>query len=598
MFFSMHLGSEGDSHAWGAVMRGHAAWLGLHSRTETHRLDDGTTLSFGWVGVEPPAKTPRPLHARVPLVMTMWGERVFAQEPKDAETAWGRMTEDVETNEIRVGMSLESGEVRVVVPPVPSEQVYTVRDVRGWVLGTDMRLLVRWAGLELDERGVYGLFQYGLIPPPFTVSRNVRRVPNGHVLRMKPDGSEPTLETFFSLAEEIRKVPKTSSPGMLLQQTLDEVLSRVPSPAVLYFSGGVDSALLAARLAEMGRADVTLLHYTFAPEAAGSRVALDIAAHLGLKCEPVLWDPSSIPSVLERLGREYTFPFEDTAVVPSVLLAHAARGVSEKSLAAIDGTGGDAVSYRAVWAPKFRRLLRIPAPVRRTAAAGYDWLRLWQLPPQKERAVRLVRLSAQMPMDYALAHPSVSPFDGIAYEVPPEVHKALQDGMRDGVQVLGAGLGPEDRLSVLPLLMSLSGRYTPRSFDPLRALSAPTMYPFAEPPVLRLFMSLQPHERHEGGEEKGLIKNLLRASIPPEWLDVPRAAFIPPFGQIVSHPFTRALLEDVVFSRDNPLREFYRMDVARQFVERVCSGKPLGPSAQGFLWLLIFTSAWLHQQRA
>ncbi len=598
MFFSLHLGSEEDSRAWREVMRRHAAWLGMDSRTEAHRLADGRTLSFGWVAVEPPAEAPLPPDASVPLVMTTWGERVFAQEPKDAEAAWGRMTEGIETNEIRVGMSLGSGEVRVVMPPVASEQCYWVRDGRGWVVGTDMRLMMRWAGLELDERAVYGLLQYGLIPSPYTVSRNVRRVPNGHVFRIKSGSDEPTVQPFFYLAEEARKVPKAASPGVLLQQALDGILSRVPSQAVLYFSGGVDSAVLAARLAEMGRTDVTLLNYTFAPDDEGSRFPLEIAAHLGLRCEQVAWDPTGIPSVLERLGREFTFPFEDTAVVPSVLLVRAAHSMAGTPQMAIDGTGADAVCYRGMWVPKFRRLLRVPAPMRWAVAEGYKWLGIWKLSSQADRIGRLVRLSVQMPMEHALLSPSVSPFNGIAYAVPDDVRETLDGAIRDSVQVLGAGVGPDDRPSVLVLVMTLSGRYISRTYDPLRALGTRTVYPFVEPAVLRLSMSLERHERYEGGVEKGLFRNLLAHSVPREWAARRRAGFTPSFEEIVSHPFTRALLEDVVFSRDNPLQEFCRMDVARQFMERVYRVKSLGPSAQGFLWLLIFTSAWLHQQEA
>ena len=69
---------------------------------------------------------------------------------------------------------------------------------------------------------------------------------------------------------------------------------------MLFFSGGVDSGLLAARLARLGRTDVTLAAYSFSPRDSETRLATAMADHLGFSCLTVAHDPRSLEQVLAQ----------------------------------------------------------------------------------------------------------------------------------------------------------------------------------------------------------------------------------------------------------------------------------------------------------
>src|SRR6185369_945799 len=96
---------------------------------------------------------------------------------------------------------------------------------------------------------LFALFQYGAIPAPLTMARGVRRVPGGHALCLTPASGEADIQRVFSLAPATPNPDATSveerDPAARVAAALDELLSRM-APSTVYFSGGVDSSLMAA----------------------------------------------------------------------------------------------------------------------------------------------------------------------------------------------------------------------------------------------------------------------------------------------------------------------------------------------------------------
>src|SRR5262249_43468810 len=215
-----------------------------------------------------------------------------------------------DANLVSLSISPERSEIKVVLPPTTPEPFYYARNRRGWALGNDLRFMMRWAGDDLDEHAVFALLQYGAVPPPFTFAKGIFRAPNGHTLTLSFTGSEPSLECWFRQEEEREKVKSQGDPKAQFIQNLDRLLSGTPESAVLYFSGGVDSGLLASRLARLGRSDVHLFHLSFG---AGdeSELAQRMAAHLGLRCEQVAYRLEHLADLLQGLARNYSFPFCD-----------------------------------------------------------------------------------------------------------------------------------------------------------------------------------------------------------------------------------------------------------------------------------------------
>ena len=598
MFFSAYLGNNDENlSSWQEVIHRHANWLGLVSHIESRNLDDGRSFSFGWLKHKTSDRNAHFQETEEYLDMTTSDHTTHGDDVAITKLPRQRLIANVDTNVIRIWVSLRSGELRITIPPTTPEQFYLTSDSRGCVFGNDMRLMMRWAGVELDERAIYALFQYGAIPPPITISKTVQRVPNGHVLKIMPNSAEPIFEVFFQPRRKSQEDRESSNLEEHIRETLGSILSRVPTSAVLYFSGGVDSGLLSAQLAEIGRTDIRLINYVFGPQDKEGHLALEMAAHLGLACEQIMYDPSDISPMLERLGKDYSYPFGDSSVIPTNLLVHASLRLAERSHTIIEGTGADGAFGLGVKYPIWKLLYSVPNSMRWMIASAYKWLKIWQHGSCGSKVKRLgcaARRSVQMPLQHAAVIAQNS-LDGIAYTIPDEVRENLEEVIRTRIQILSLGLGPVDQFSLLDLVHLCAGEMAAKSFDPLRTRGIKPIYPFLEPPMLRLSFSLRWDEKCEGGEAKAILKKILARSVPRQLVYRPKSTFDPPFQEILTYPSIQRFLRSVVISKDNPLIDFYRMEIVRQMIERAQHGQSLSIGAYSFLWVLMFISGWLRQ---
>lgn len=596
MFFGAFLGHKARATEWRRTMNDHAHWLGLTARIDARPVRDGRTFTFGWLKAPSVTRTAPFAQTDEWVVMTTGCGSASDADLGLTLQAGERLTTTPRTNAIHIRASLTTGDVQVVVPLATPEQFYFSDDAGEYAFASDLRLLLRFTGLALDERAVFALFQYGRIPPPFSISRAAQRVPWGHVLTVSGAKRQTSVDACVRINNQPASNAPTEKPETLVRDALDRVLASVPDPAALYFSGGVDSTLIAARLAAMGRTDVKLVNYSWGPGDERAELALAIASHLRMDCEQVVYDPADLSAVLGRLGADYSFPFGGRSAIPTNLMVHAAERSFGPLAAVIEGTGADGMfglGSMRLW----RLVYRIPAALRRCAGAGYKWTRLWRRDSGESRLERrgaVIRRSTQLPFAYAavLAQNSL---DGIAYRTPRGIRRDLIESLDSYTSVLGNGLSTEDRFALLDLVAVCAGEFAAKCFDPVRRLGGAATFPFLEPAMLSVGMSLPWATKCVGGKEKALLKTMLARSIPREWVYLPKDPFTPPFNEMLAHETMQDFLRGVVLSSRNPLLAFCRVDVIRHLADRTARGQGTSWGAQKFLWTLMFASGWLNQ---
>jgi len=595
MFFSAYLGSGAGFGPWREAVGRHAQWLGLSSRVERRQLAESDLLGLAWVEAESSRSEHRFRESTQGICARTYGAPAPEDVPAPSATVWDTLAGTHDGNAVRLTASPVSGELTVVVPPTTPEQLYYARTSDGWVLADDLRLFARLTEAVLDEYAVYALLQYSAIPPTFTLYKHVRRVPNGHVMRVRRDSQAAECTPFFHPAELPRRAGSEEESEGWIRETLDAVLARVPANTVLYFSGGVDSGLMAARLARLGRHDIQLVNYAFSATDEEHLLAARMASHLGFKCELVHQVEGQAVDVLHRAGREYSFPFGDISTIPTNVLVHGSLALASAAATVVEGTGADGAYGLATSFPKWRRAYVVPRLIRKQIARAYGAFELWGLDSRVERASRFVRNSTRLPLSFAVI--AQNALEGIAYDAPPQGQASLAQAVSEHLDPITSGATIEDRLSLLDLVWVCAGRMAPKSFDPLRTRGIRPIYPFLEPSMVSVSSALPWETKCAGGQAKGILRRMLARDVPAEWVYRRKTGFTRAASAraIFASTSMQEFLHDVVLSPRNPLAPFCRIDVVRHLVDRV-RNRSVGVGAYIFLWTFAFTSAWLHQQ--
>ena len=553
-FFSAYLGPAAGARTWEAALSAHARWLGFVAPA----YQENTPTPSGVVrAVARLAKTAVPGGDRAPLLTP------FA-------------------NDVRVELT-PHGFVVTVAPATP-QPCYVLTAFGGQVLCDDLRFCASLVGARLDPVGAYALLLFGQSPAPLTCLRGVSRLAGGYRYRIDHDGITATRDFIPNPAPITDARVAEARVGTVL----DRLIAATPKHALLFFSGGVDSSLLAARAAALGRTDIQLLNYAFGPQDAEAAHALHVASHLHLACDRVTHEPAHAGQVLERLARDYAYPFGDLSTLPTNLLVHAAFGSSAGSNfpAVIEGTGADGAFGLAATYGRWHGVFAMPAPLRLAGGAAYDWLRLWRFNFYLERVLRFVRKSTRLGLGPAVL--AQNSLDGIAFDLPPGARADVPEPQE--TQLTG-----EEQLSLLDLAWVCAGRMAPKTFDPLRGRGVRPIYPYLEPDLIRVSNSVAWSVKCANGEEKSLLKTLLARELPKALVYRKKSGFTPPYRTTLAAPPVQAFLHDVVLTRNNPMLELCDVGTVRDLVTRAGRGADLSAGAVDFLWTLTFTSGWLHQ---
>jgi asparagine synthase (glutamine-hydrolysing) len=274
-----------------------------------------------------------------------------------------------------------------------SRKLYLVRDRMGekpllyahgddgLAFGSLVRAVLPW--LPQDQRGfdadaIDAYLAHRYIPAPMTIFSAVRRLENGHLLEY--DIERNTLQKRRYWAPQ----PAAGDWRELLDEAI-ELRTVADRPLGIFLSGGIDSSLVACRLAAHGHHDLRSFSAAFPGSSMDeSADAASFAAECGLP-NTAIPIPSRVADDFPRIVADLDEPFADPSSFPTWYLA---RATSASVKVVLGGDGGDELfgGYKRI--PKhlrgaWRAGLRLPLPVLPSASAkgagkwlaelGLDW---------------------------------------------------------------------------------------------------------------------------------------------------------------------------------------------------------------------------------
>jgi asparagine synthase (glutamine-hydrolysing) len=447
---------------------------------------------------------------------------------------------------------------------------------------------------EIDPASIDCYLAYGYIQAPWSIWRDVRKLPPAHTLVWENgraqterywqlDYSRKRTETRVELEEELRE--------RLGAAVRRRMISDVPLGAFL--SGGVDSSIVVSEMAAASSQPVKTYSIGFEEEEYNELPrARVIAERFGTDHHEFIVQPDAI-ELVPKLVRHYGEPYGDSSAIPTFHLAELTR---RHVTVALNGDGGDesfAGYLRHVANSLTSRLDYVPRPLRRgVAAIGRG---LPKRPGSKSLLSRAQRLLVSVEAD-ALEryrrHVSVFNDAERTELLDPDFRATIDPDRAPSVIATpwrkASGSSMLDRLLEVDVNTYLPGDLLVKVDIASMAFSLEARSPFLDPEVMEFAASLPPREKASLGRKKLLLRRAYTGRIPDSILDGAKRGFGVPLGAWFRGDlqcYARNLLLDPM-----TLRRGYLNEAA---VRRILDAHAAGEGDRSLqLWGLIMLESW------
>jgi len=372
---------------------------------------------------------------------------------------------------------------------------------------------------EIDADALSLYLQYQYVPAPYSIYRDVRKLPPGHAMRVR-DGREIIWRSWDPVPWAagprlaISEADATAELETLLRTAVrGQMLADVPLGAFL--SGGIDSTAVVSMMVELSTIPVRTFTVGFDdPRFDESKHAAAVANVLGTNHTVEYLTERDALSLIPDIPHMYGEPFADPSALPTHLVARTARRHVTVSLS---GDGGDEAlgGYHRYQHLAIASLVAGPRSIGRLAQPA-----LARLPGKVGRAATLLSLP---PMEVYRRF--------VSFFGPSEVRSLTGRTPRldefDRAWSATPGRPVRQRAMLSDLLTYLPEAILAKVDRAAMATSLETRAPLLDHRVLEF--ALQLPERLVRG--KRLLKQIVYRRVPREIMDRPKQGFGVPLGR-------------------------------------------------------------------
>ncbi len=409
----------------------------------------------------------------------------------------------------------------------------------------------------VDDDALVSHLQYGYIAHPRTIYRNVKRLSPGSYIEFSAQRSGEA-KRYYALGQtaEANGLDYGEARRLVRRALADAVVRRRVSdvPIGAYLSGGLDSSIIVAHLAEAVGHPVT----TFSVGYEGART-YDESAYARLVADRFDTDHhelklterevvDAVPSILDHLGE----PVGDSSIIPTTLISRLAR---REVTVALSGDGGDEL-FGGYWRylghqslDTYRRLPRwLRAGVIEPAMAWVSVSKSSGFGNRARQFRKLLRgggadaLTRHVAWSRILAPEAEDLF--IDQSLAGRLDKATVELARQMTSDV-AGSDPLQRVLAFDVQHQLPADMLQKVDLASMSQSLEVRVPFLDHHVVELAMSLPVSYKVHRGKRKRILVDAYRGILPDEVLDRPKQGFEVPIGEFLRGPL-RGMFFDVV----------------------------------------------------
>jgi asparagine synthase (glutamine-hydrolysing) len=473
------------------------------------------------------------------------------------------------------------------------------------------------------NRDALGLFmQYGYIPAPYSIYKNIFKLPPGTFLSIPVNTSEsianniPEAKQYWSYLDSIVMSSDEEYRGdengamselerILTRSITDQMVADVPLGAFL--SGGIDSSLITALMQANSTTPVKTFSIGFKEKKYNeAQHASAVAKHLGTEHHELYLSPEDTLSMVPNIADVYDEPFADPSQIPTILLSQLAR---QHVTVSLSGDGGDELfcGYSRYFTDSRRwaSINRLPYPARKVLSSlllttPYQvfnvllyWTRLFRTPDGKKGsyASALIKLAEEMKFDH---FGQFYDFRCSNWKHPTEIVLNSQptDSMTRDLSMNSLNFSEQCRY-----MMSFdTQQYLPDDIlvkvdRAAMSTSLETRVPLLDHRVIEFSNSLPLSMKVRNGDFKWLLKKLLYKYVPQSLVDRPKMGFGVPIGSWLRGPLTewsQSMLNETRLKDEGYLNSAL---VSKKWRDHL-SGRH---NHQGSLWHVLMFQAWLEK---
>ena len=454
------------------------------------------------------------------------------------------------------------------------------------------------SGRQVNPEAVYSYLNFRFIPGPDTPFTDVRRLPPGHILVVRPGHSK--VEPFWDMAypaDGAREDRAASTMYRLTHQAVREALTDLPPTRTgAFLSGGTDSSTVVGLMTHLTGEHVNAFSIGFDNDKYDElQHAERTARHFRARLHTRIVKPDEALAALPSRVTAYEEPFGNNSALGTLFCAQMAREAGVTHLLA--GDGGDEIfggNERYRTDQIFARYGRLPALLRRVLLEPI----LLGLPPSAPgilgRGQRYIR-RAKIPnprrfYSYEfyvaqnasrLLHPDF--LASISAEAPWTALERHFERARAAAEL--------DRLLYLDLKLTLGDNDLLKVTRTAEIAGVGVRFPLLALPLVEFTGTLPVHFKVRGLEKRYLFKRAFRSLLPPETLTKRKQGFgIPTAEWIRSHPGFRELARDTLLSPRAAQRGYFRPGALEGMFELHATEET--PYYGDLLWAFLMLELW------
>lgn len=448
---------------------------------------------------------------------------------------------------------------------------------------------------EIDRDSLALLLQYNYIPAPYSIYKNIEKLPAGSYVQIQANDTRHTIEIkkYWDLKAVMQKGLDQPFQGnaleaanlleqKLIQSISEQMLADVPLGAFL--SGGVDSSTVVALMQSQTTKPIKTFAIGFnEPGYNEALFAKEVSRHLGTEHTELYVSADDALSVITKLPKVYCEPFADSSQIPTFLVMQMAK---QHVTVALSGDAGDELfggynTYQMA-AEVWMSVSRLPHALREIATQV-----LGKIPtPQKIQKLLYV-LPAQNREEF--------------YQLLVTHWKSPTNIVKDA-HALGTVLNTptewiktdhfEQWMMAVDMSQYMVDDILVKVDRAAMANSLETRVPMLDHRVVEFAWQLPLDFKIKNGVGKTILRDVLYRHVPRELIERPKKGFSIPLAQWLRGPL-REWAELLLSEQRLQAEDYFYVEPIRKIWKEHLSGKQDHATR---LWSILMFQAWLEEK--